>query len=285
MGERVLKQVFLYLKSEKENTVQALSEKLEAEGLLIRQLPCENLEEACKLPTLFVTDCEEMADCLVKAALPVLVCLNEKNRALAFSGVRFLAEGTEGLEASYLEQVYRREKGLPLELLTTKRCIVRETEEADLDAFYEIYSEPAITRYMENLFADREEERRYLKAYRQMYEFYGFGIWTVLEKETGKVIGRAGITTREGTDTIELGFVIGMPWQQKGIAHEVCEAILQYAESELNLQEIYAYVEPDNCISRHFLEKLGFARQDDYTENEKYYLRYYRTLEKNKCLC
>ncbi|MDE7359050.1 MAG: GNAT family N-acetyltransferase [Lachnospiraceae bacterium] len=137
---------------------------------------------------------------------------------------------------------------------------MRETTVEDVDCFYRIYAEPSITKYMENLFADRDEEVAYTKDYiEKVYAFYGYGMWTVLDKEGGGVIGRAGISWREGYDLPELGFVFGVPWQGRGYAYEVCSAILAYARKELLMERVQALVQPGNERSLRLCEKLGFA--------------------------
>jgi RimJ/RimL family protein N-acetyltransferase len=80
---------------------------------------------------------------------------------------------------------------------------------------------------MEPLYEEVDEERAYARDYiEKVYAFYDFGIWTVVEKTSGEVIGRAGICYREGYEDPELGFMIGVPWQGKGLATEVCRAVL-----------------------------------------------------------
>ena len=227
--------------------------------------------------TLFVTDAPQVAKKLLTANFPVLGILLKENEDASFSGVQYLAEGWESINPSYLEKVYRRCCGLPWQILETKRCILRESIEADVDAFYQIYAEPSITAFMEDLFADREEELRYMAAYREnMYEFYGYGIWSVVLKETGEVIGRAGFDMRAGFAEPELGFVIGVLWQGRGLAEEVCRAILRYGEEDLGFTKVQALTEQENTASLALLEKLGFVFDGAYEEMGKEYLRYIR---------
>ncbi|MEZ3427499.1 MAG: GNAT family N-acetyltransferase [Lachnospiraceae bacterium] len=253
-----------FWESLKEANIQVVSlKKALMEGAIPRQ------------STLFVTDCPEVAQKLSTADFPVLGILRKENKDASFSGVRYLAEGWESITPSYLERVYRRCRGLPWQILETKRCILRETIEADVDAFYRIYEEPSITAFMENLFADREEELRYTADYRKnMYEFYGYGIWSVILKETGEVIGRAGLDMRRGFEEPELGFVIGVLWQRRGIAEEVCRAILRYGEEELGFTRVQALTEQENRASLALLKKLGFVFAGVYEEMGKEYLRH-----------
>lgn len=179
------------------------------------------------------------------------------------------------LDEAYLDRIYRREKGLPLDILETARCLVRETTVADVDAFYGIYGEPEITRYMEPLYDDPEEERAYAKDYiEKVYAFYDFGIWTVVEKGSGAVIGRAGICYREGYGDPELGFMIGVPWQGKGFATEVCLAVLEYAWQELGFERVLAFVQPGNVVSCRVCGKIGMRAEGEVCVQGQDYLLY-----------
>ncbi len=162
----------------------------------------------------------------------------------------------------------------PWTILTTDRCIIRETTIGDVDSFYEIYQEPSITEYMEGLYADKQAETAYIQDYiKNIYRFYGYGMWTVLEKTDGKVIGRAGISWREGYDIPELGFVIGVPWQRQGYACEVCQAILAYGKEELGFTDFQALIMTGNEKSRTLCEKLGFVYQETVEVDRREYMR------------
>ena len=80
-----------------------------------------------------------------------------------------------------MEKVYRRLKGLPWDILETKRCLIRETVPEDVDSFYEIYSDPAITKFMEDLYPEKEQEKAYIREYiEKIYTYYEFGVWTIV---------------------------------------------------------------------------------------------------------
>lgn len=223
---------------------------------------------------LFLTDSAEACRQLLEAGQAVLIFLHPENSSESFSGAKYACENLTDLTPDYLERVYRRYRGIPWDILTTPRLLLRETTPEDVDAFLSIYSDPAITRYTEALYP-REEEIAYTRDYiRNMYEFYGFGIWTVIERSTGVIIGRAGLTMREGYEDPELGYVIGTPWQNKGYATEALRAILTYAKEELCLDTIRALVKPDNKKSRHLLEKLGFSESLSYNSQNKEYIHY-----------
>ena len=221
---------------------------------------------------LYLTDDAGTARGLREAGEAVLIYLHPGNRDQDFSGFLFAVEDPEDLEPEYIERAYRRLKGLPWNILRTARCLIRETIPEDVESFYQIYSHPAITEYMEGLYPEVEEERQYVRDYiEKVYTFFGFGVWTVIERETGAVIGRAGFSYREGFDEPELGFIIGVPWQRRGYAEEVCRAVLAYGWSALEFQQVQALVEPENIPSIRLCEKLGFRKGEVVDVGKKEY--------------
>lgn len=233
---------------------------------------------------LWITDCAEWAGFLLEQKEAVCGFLHEKNREQAFGRLRYVCEKPSELDASYLDRVYRRYHAIPWEILETPRCLVRESTPEDVPAFYEIYAEKEITRYMEALFPQKEQEMQYIRDYQEkIYAFYGFGIWTVCEKESGSIIGRAGLSYREGFEEPELGFVIGVPWQRRGYAEEVCRAILSYGLEELGFEQVQAFVMPPNQPSEHLCQKLGFHKKEQVCLDNILYNRWYYVKEEEAC--
>ena len=176
-----------------------------------------------------------------------------------FPGVQVVFSEIDEVDPDSFVKAYERMAGLPWHILTTERCIIRETTMEDLDSFYQIYADPAMTRYMEGLYEDPEDERRYLRDYiDKVYAFLGFGIWTVTLRQDGTVIGRAGYSIREGFEHLELGFLIGTPWQRQGYDLEVCRAILDYGRDVLALDQVETFVKEGNEVSLRLCERLGF---------------------------
>lgn len=181
-----------------------------------------------------------------------------------------IAEGFEDADFTFFQRVYERHFHIPWTILETERCIVRELALSDLDALFAMYEEPGMTDYMEPLY-EYETEREYQKAYiENMYEFYGYGMWLVFEKETGSLIGRAGIEQREELDDgQELGYAIRPAKQGCGYAYEVCQAILSYAKCELGITRLHCLIQKENTRSMKLAEKLGFTCEKERIIEEK----------------
>lgn len=223
---------------------------------------------------LFITDDARAACRLQDEGKPVLIYLHPGNEGQDFSRFLFAVEDPEELEPEYVERVYRRLRGLPWNILRTARCLIRETVPADVEAFFDIYSDPAITEFTEGLYPEIEEEKAYVREYiENVYTFFGFGVWTVVERESGAVIGRAGFSYREGFDDPELGFIIGVPWQRRGYAAEVCRAVLAYGWNALEFEQVQALVETGNEVSLRLCGRLGFHVDSRLTMGDREYYR------------
>ena len=271
----------------RENPWNTWISSLLAEGIQVISAEVAGQGEA----SLWITDDESFAKECVRCGRPVLGVLTEDNAGQGFDGVSYLVSDLVDVEPQYLEKVYRRQAGIPWDVLETERCLLRETIAGDADAFYEIYADPTVTKHVEDLPGDRDAFTAWLQDYaKSVYEFLGYGIWTVCLKQepAGKVtakekagnacaesekaddasmsgtkslavIGRAGLTVREGYDAPELGFVIGKPWQGQGLAYEICSTILEYAR-EQGILKVIAFAEPENEASLKLLQKLGFHK-------------------------
>lgn len=271
----------VYAGEEQKKSFSLLQERLEREGIALRLSEREALsvrsfaEANGGEGVLWMTDSPLCAGQLAAWGEAVIIFLHEGNQGEDFSGLRYALEKPEETEAEYLEQVYRRFYGIPWDILETERCVVRETIPEDVEAFYEIYSDSRMTRYMEDLYPDIEEEKQYVRDYiEKQYGFYGFGVWTILKKDTGEVIGRAGLFPREGFEELELGFLIGVPWQGQGLATEVCRAVLEYGRDFLGVERIQALVMPENKASAAVCGKLGFYKAENIILNCIEYVRF-----------
>ena len=228
---------------------------------------------------LLVTDSSRILNSLLQQKYYTIALYHEGNHSEDFSGTPYAVEDLFSMTFDSYQKAYERLAGLPWQILTTARLSLRESTVADVDDFYRVYRDPSITKYMENLFPDRDEERSYMKDYiEKIYGFYGFGMWTILHTASGQVIGRAGLSVREGYELPELGFVIDVSFQRQGYAFEICRAILQYARDELEFQKVQAFCRMENISSVHLLQKLGFAYAGEDLLNGIPHARYIVTL-------
>lgn len=213
--------------------------------------------------TLYVVDTPGKYEMLASEGVEALVSINEGSDADLFPGAKYFIMDAEEAGFEYFDKVFKRIHNIPWEAVTTDRLILRETTEADVDFFYEMYKDPRMTQYTENTYYDKEEERNYVREYRdKVYYLQGFGVWTVVRKSDGRVIGRAGLTAREGFDGYEVGFAVGTEFWGNGYASEAVKGVIGFA-ADNKLGCVYALVMTENTASKRVLLKNGFKYSED----------------------
>lgn len=174
-----------------------------------------------------------------------------------------------------IEEGIFRAQDLPLFITETKRCLIREFAMSDMDELVSLYSAPHVTDYIEPLYP-YEEEKAYQRKYIDLiYKLYGFGMWLIFEKETGRLIGRAGLEMRDSCkdeNQAELGYVIHPDFQKKGYATEVCTAIIELAFEQFCMKSLVARCNPKNVASIATLKKLGFKSTGTYFDEEELWI-------------
>lgn len=253
-----------------------LIEKCNEAGIAVEVFNASDISQEIEIyreQALYICDQPLCAEALLSRGLPTLIYYHKMNRQLSFPKCRYAMENPQEIDAEYLEQVFRRYVGLPWDILETRHLRLRETTVGDVGSFWEMYREPSLTAYAEGLHSTLEEEEKYIRDYMEnMYHFYEFGVWTVLRKGTDEVIGRAGLSVRDGYEIPELGYVIGVPYQRKGYAFEVCKGILRYAAECLGYEQVGAVVHGKNQASVALLKKLGFTYVKAHDELMDYYV-------------
>lgn len=216
-----------------------------------------------------ITDIPKLCRLAATEQIPSLLFLHEGNKNAPMQQIPYAVMDFEGIDYAYLCDIYKRFFHIPWTILETERCVLREMTPEDLDALYEVYADPEISRYTEALYEDREQELAYMKDYiEHVYRFCGLGIWVIVEKRINRLIGRAGLAFRDGYDTPEIGFIIGKEYQRKGYAYEVCRAILKYCKS-LDMKTIRVIYQKENRASEELCKKLGFVITGAFSEDGK----------------
>lgn len=197
-----------------------------------------------------------IGDTEVDSDNPVDIGIGDKYAGAA----HYVTYDAEDIDEQYLRLVWARKYGKPLVIAHTERLLIREMTMDDLDSLYELYDTLKDCTYIEPLYERAEEEEFSSKYIENMYAFYGYGLWLVFLKDTGKLVARIGIENRviDGETVQELGYLVDAGFQRKHIAWEGCRAALDYAENVLCLEQIYTCIHKENKISIALAERLGF---------------------------
>lgn len=195
-----------------------------------------------------------------------------------FYGAAAVITSLEALEPEYLLRIHHHFYGIPVEIGITKRLVVRESIPEDFEALYAIAREEGNDRYTETMCADREAAREIFQAYlRNVYSFYGFGLWTIIERQSGRILGRCGFSVIEDEDgmdgAVSMGYLIGQKDRKKGYAKEACKAALEYLHRIEAPETVWAVIHKDNIPSLHVAGYLGF--RCERKKDEEYLLYRY----------
>lgn len=144
--------------------------------------------------------------------------------------------------------------------LETQRLRLRLFTPDDLDAYHErIYGDGEVMRYLPpGTVRPREDAERALTFFIEYWNDHAFGVWAVVEKASGAMIGQAGLLHfRDYPDEVEVLYALGKVWWGKGYAAEAGRASVRYGFEE----RIYAVAYPENKASQLVMEKIGMASQ------------------------
>jgi RimJ/RimL family protein N-acetyltransferase len=155
-------------------------------------------------------------------------------------------------------------------ILETQRLILREMEQADYSDLAEMLQNPSVMYAYEHDFTD-EDVQKWLDRQRMRYMKYGFGLWAMILKETGQMIGQAGLTMQPYKDkeVLEIGYLLKQNYWHFGYAREAAIACKNYAFKQLNKNKVYSIIKADNLPSIKVAESHGMTKEDEFIT--KYY--------------
>jgi len=140
--------------------------------------------------------------------------------------------------------------------IETERLVLRHPSTDDFDAFAEFAADPEASRYLGGP-QPRSLAWRSWCAVAGAWQVRGFSMFSVIEKESGRWIGRVGPWMPEGWPGTEVGWGIGPFAQRRGYAREAATAAIDFAFRELGFETVIHCIDPANLPSLALAESLG----------------------------
>lgn len=155
--------------------------------------------------------------------------------------------------------LYKRFSHIPT--LETERLVLRGMRVSDAEDMFDYARRPSVTQYLPwNPHVSVEETREYLTYVCQRYRTGDFYDWGVVDKESGRLIGKCGFTSFNcPNDSAEIGYVINPAFQGRGLATEAVLRVLDFGFTDLGLHRIEAHFMEGNDVSLRLMERVGMT--------------------------
>jgi [ribosomal protein S5]-alanine N-acetyltransferase len=145
--------------------------------------------------------------------------------------------------------------------LETKRLILRNFKESDLNDFFDFMSSESTAKYEVFEPYSRDECQQKIK------KFIGNDNYLAIELiDERKVIGLFNFS-EESYNSYEIGFDINEKYTRQGYATEAGEKVLEYIFFKLTARRITAGVTEGNIASCKLLKKLNFRLEGHFIED------------------
>jgi [ribosomal protein S5]-alanine N-acetyltransferase len=145
-------------------------------------------------------------------------------------------------------------------ILETPRLILREFRSDDADRLAVILCDAETMRFYPAPF-DRAGVEDWISRNVRRYQEHGHGLWAMLLKSTGELIGDCGLTVQvvDGQNEIEIGYHVRRDLWGHGLATEAAVACRDFGFAHLSVERIISLIRPENLASRRVAEKNGMA--------------------------
>lgn len=140
---------------------------------------------------------------------------------------------------------------------------MRWASEDDVDAIYEVFSDPRVMRYWSSgPLADREAAAAMQRDIERNNLNDTQWKWGLALRETNTLIGTVTLFNLSiSNGRAEIGYAMGSRHWGKGYMNEALTALIVHAFDVMNFRRLEADVDPRNTASIRTLERLGFQRE------------------------
>ena len=153
-------------------------------------------------------------------------------------------------------------------VLETERLLLRRLTQGDFEALCKILKDEETMTAYEGAFTD-EEVQQWLDRQLARYAQWGFGLWAVVLKETGEVIGQCGLTMQpwKEREVLEIGYLFQRRYWHQGYATEAARACKRYAFDVLKAEEVCSIIRDTNTASQRVALRNGMTAADTFTKH------------------
>ncbi len=143
-------------------------------------------------------------------------------------------------------------------VLETERLILRYLTADDVDAIFAVIGDPETMKFYPQTFT-REDAVEWIERNRRRYANDGYGLWAIVLKSDGEVIGDCGLSWQaaDNESVLELGYHLRRDHWGHGYATEAARACMEYAFRVLATGRLVSLIRQENVPSRRVAERNG----------------------------
>ncbi|MEP7349671.1 MAG: GNAT family N-acetyltransferase [Sphingorhabdus sp.] len=142
----------------------------------------------------------------------------------------------------------------------TERLILRPPSAEDFDGWAAFHADAETMRFLGGV-QSRTEAWRSLCTFAGAWTIRGFGMFSMVLRDSGQWIGRTGPWMPEGWPGTEIGWGVAAEHAGKGYAREAATASIDYAFDVLGWDTVIHIIDPENTSSIVLAERLGSTNQ------------------------
>ncbi len=140
--------------------------------------------------------------------------------------------------------------------LETERLILRLPRHEDFDGYAELHSDEEAARYIGGCMPRAAAWRKFLQM-PGAWMVQGFGMFSIVEKTSGRWLGQLGPWRPEAWPGTEVGWAFRRDAWGRGFATEAAIAAIDWVFDRLDWAEVIHCIDPDNRPSQKLAERLG----------------------------
>lgn len=142
--------------------------------------------------------------------------------------------------------------------LHTERLTLRPPAAEDFEPFAAFAADAEAARYLGGALG-REQAFRAWCAIAGAWIVRGYSMFSVIERSTGRWVGRVGPWMPEGWPGTEVGWGIVRDAQRQGYAKEAAIASIDYAFDVFGFETVIHCIDPENTASIAVAQSVGSA--------------------------
>jgi [ribosomal protein S5]-alanine N-acetyltransferase len=145
-----------------------------------------------------------------------------------------------------------------MQILETTRTILREFCPGDVDALSLVLSDAETMRFYPAPY-NRAGVESWITRNMNRYAKDGHGLWAMILKTSGELIGDCGPAVQEvdGKNEVELGYHLRRDHWGMGFASEAACACRDSVFARLPVDHLISLIRPENLPSRRVAERVG----------------------------